>query len=253
MTEEETLRSYENDANAQKTIRDSITQAYQDLRPELELVHGYETAALPTFYESYNTGYGMSNDPYAIDPTTRMQLASRNAAIKTAGGRVARDILDTRRAGMEDLIGDTYDQWNQGYGMAQNKYNRWYQQQKDAEDKRRWEAEMELQKQALARSGGGGGGNYYNFGTPEDTTPTPTQQGNPNLQKFADLMNNARNNRGNKYQSVDINTTFNQLKKLAAQWNIPITSEQLWYGLGNSPSSKLTQDQISGVINLTRL
>jgi hypothetical protein len=165
MDPEAALRAYEQDTNPQDVIRKSISGAYQDLRPELDLVHGYETAQMPTFYNAFS-GYGMGTGADDMSPQARLASASRDVARKSATARTARGILDTRRAGMEQLIGDTFNQWNQGYGMAQNQYNRWWQQQQAEEDKRRWEAEMALRSRDT--DGGGVVENPYNFGFPGD-------------------------------------------------------------------------------------
>jgi hypothetical protein len=169
MTPEQSLAAYENDPNAKETISKAIREKYQDLRPELELVHGYETAQMPTFYDTFNSGYGMGTGADQMNPMARLNAAAQNVALKSRAARTARGILDTRRAGMEDLISDSYGQWQTGYGMAQNAYNRELQRQQMEEDKRRWEAEMALKRLSLS---GGNGGTVINY-----NGGTPTQSG----------------------------------------------------------------------------
>ena len=120
---EKMLGAYENDSAVERTIRDSITGAYGNLRPEIETVRKYETEQLPAFYNAYS-GYGMGTGAADLDPLARMQAASGDVARKSALGRTARDIFDVSKAGMEDLIGEGMRQWERGYGMAQNKWGR---------------------------------------------------------------------------------------------------------------------------------
>lgn len=133
MTPEEQLKLYENDVNAEANIRDAITKAYQDLRPESELVHTYENEQFPSFYGEMS-GYGTSAAD--LSPTRLLQNAWGNAGRKSTSAQVARDVFDVRRAGMEDLIKSGLNQWNQGYTGAQNAWQRWWAQ-KQHEDQMR--------------------------------------------------------------------------------------------------------------------
>lgn len=136
------LRVYEQDTNPLRTVRDTITDAYQGLRPELETIHKYETEQLPAFYDAFS-GFGMGTGAADIDPLSRMQFATGDVARKGALARTARDIFDTRQARMEDLIKDTYNQWQTGYGAAQNAWQRaWAQKQH--------EDQMALEREKMA-------------------------------------------------------------------------------------------------------
>jgi hypothetical protein len=124
---EQNLRAYESDTAPEATIRSVITDAYGSLKPELETIHKYETEQLPSFYDAYS-GFGMGTGAADMSPLARLQSATGNVATKSALARTARDIFGTRKAGMEDLIGQTYRQWQSGYQGAQNAWQRWWQQ-----------------------------------------------------------------------------------------------------------------------------
>lgn len=123
---EQTLRAYENDLNAEKTIRDTVTKAYGDLKPELQQIQDYENQQFPTFYDRLNSGYGMGTGAADMSPTARLGTAWGDVGRLSSTANVARGIFDVRRAGMEDLIGTALNQWNTGYGMAQNAWDRQY-------------------------------------------------------------------------------------------------------------------------------
>lgn len=123
---EQTLRAYEGDLNAEKTIRDSITKAYGDLKPELQQIQDYENQQFPTFYDRLNSGYGMGTDAASMSPTARLGAAWGDVGRLSSTANVARGVFDTRRAGMEDLIKASLNQWQTGYGMAQNAWDRAY-------------------------------------------------------------------------------------------------------------------------------
>lgn len=150
MDYEQQLRAYESDVAPEATIRKTITDAYKGLEPELRSIHKYETEQLPTFYDAFS-GYGMGTGAADMSPQARLAAASRQAAEQSALARTSSDIFDTRRARMEDLIGQAFRQWQHGHQGAQAGYNRWWQQQQAEEDRRRWEAEMALARQRAAR------------------------------------------------------------------------------------------------------
>ncbi|HOM78211.1 MAG TPA: hypothetical protein PLT50_03355, partial [bacterium] len=102
MTPEEQVRLYEQDTNAEQKIRDAITKAYQDLRPESELVRTYENEQFPSFYSALS-GYGVDSGLTDLSPLTLLQNAWNNQARMATAAQVARDAFDVRRAGMEDL------------------------------------------------------------------------------------------------------------------------------------------------------
>lgn len=158
------LRVYEQDTDPLRTIRDTITGAYDSLRPELETIHKYETEQLPSFYDAFS-GFGMGTGAADMDPLTRLQSATGDVARKGALARTSRDIFDVRKSRMEDLIRDTYGQWQTGYGAAQNAWQRaWAQKQH--------EDQMALAREQMAaaqRASSSGGWN-------------PPSQGVPNLQ-----------------------------------------------------------------------
>ena len=148
---EQNLRAYEDDPAAARTIRDTITDAYRGLKPELETIHKYETEQLPAFYNAYS-GYGMGTGAADLDPTARMQMASGDVARKSALARTARDIFDTRRAGMEDLIKAGIDQWQTGYGMAQNRWGREMEGRKFDESVRQFDLSHDLMQRQFDES-----------------------------------------------------------------------------------------------------
>jgi hypothetical protein len=142
MTPEENLRIYEQDVNAEANIRDAITKAYQDLKPESELVHTYENAQFPSFYDTLS-GYGTGAAD--MSPTARLANAWGEVGRRSTSANVARDAFDVRKAGMEDLIKTGVGQWATGYQGAQNAYDRWWAQ-KQHED------QMALAREQMRRS-----------------------------------------------------------------------------------------------------
>ncbi len=150
MTPEEQVRLYEQDTNAEQKIRDAITKAYQDLRPEFELVRTYENEQFPSFYSALS-GYGVDSGLTDLSPLTLLQNAWKNQARMATAAQVARDAFDVRRAGMEDLIKTGVSQWATGYQGAQNAYDRWWAQ-KQHED------QMALAREQMRRATSGGGG-----------------------------------------------------------------------------------------------
>ncbi len=160
------LQAYEQGGGgAEKTIRDSITDSYQGLRPEAESIRRYEQEQLPAFYDAFS-GFGMGTTARDLDPLTRLQHASRDAAGKATQAMTSRDMFDTRKARMEDLISSALRSYQTGYGMTQAGEQRQWRDSQAEEDKRRWEAEMELRRQAANRQG-----------TPPTVMPdTPTVQ-----------------------------------------------------------------------------
>lgn len=155
----QTLRAYEQDApGVEKFIRNSILDAVDSYKPELESVRHYEQSQLPAFFDSFS-GYGMGTGASDLSPTTRLANAMGEVSRQATMGMTARDILDARKARVEDLIGQTYGQWQAGYNAQQSAWQRAWQEKQAEEDKRRWEEEM-----ALARLKAGGGGMGYGFG-----------------------------------------------------------------------------------------
>ncbi len=152
MTPEEQVRLYEQDTNAEQKIRDAITKAYQDLRPESELVRTYENEQFPSFYSALS-GYGVDSGLTDLSPLTLLQNAWNNQARMATAAQVARDAFDVRRAGMEDLIKTGVGQWATGYQGAQNAYDRWWAQ-KQHED------QMALAREQMRRASSGGGGSF---------------------------------------------------------------------------------------------
>jgi hypothetical protein len=250
MDAEQTLKAYENDPNAKQTIQKAISSAYQDLRPELELTHGYETAGMPTFYDSFNRGYGMGTGADQMDPMSRLNSAAQNVALKSATARTARGILDTRRVGMNDLIADSYDQWRTGYGMASDTYNREMQRKQYEESIRQFNENLALQKYAASRSGGGGSTIVYNLGDDKsgETTKTTT---NP-AQDFSTKVAQYKQLRQSGKLTASIDWLHSQLLKEAQTKGLGVDSETLWVMLGNTPKSVTNAiDPASKYFNLT--
>lgn len=248
---EKTLKAYEGDVNAKKTIRDAITRAYDNLRPELELVHGYETAGMPTFYESFNSGYGMGTGADQMDPLARLNSAARNVARKSAAARTARGILDTRRAGMEDLIRDTWEQWNTGYGMAKDAYARYMEKKAFEESVRQFEENLKLQRYMASRSGGGGGGTTIVLGGTDAVNPTTGGKTVDRAAMWRDKVERYKAMRSNPPANFNIDFIHSQLLKEAISLGLGIDSETLWQMLGNTPAPvKLRK---GGGINLNSL
>lgn len=257
MDPEQTLKAYENDANAKETIRKAISGAYEDLRPELELVHGYETAGMPTFYNSFNSGYGMGTGADQMDPLARLNSASQNVALKSAAARTARGVLDTRRAGMENLIGDTWEQWNVNRQNAQSAYDRWFAKKQYEESIRQFEEQLKLQKYIASRSGGGGGGTTIIYNGEEGTGGTTAD---PNsVLKNAIATAKATRFSSNKPANFNIDAIHAQLMDYAKANGIKLDSESLWVQLGNTPKATnpnaldkyVNKVQPKGVFNLT--
>lgn len=171
MTPEEQLRIYENDINAERNIRDAITEAYNDLRPESEAVRTYESQQFPAFYDVFH-GYGAGGGASDLSPTALLGNAWANVGQKSATAQVARDVFNTRQAGMEDLIGQALRQWQQGYAGAQSGYERWWREKQAEEDKRRWEAQMALERERMNRVGAGTPGIVI----PQPPSTTPDEQ-----------------------------------------------------------------------------
>lgn len=158
----QTLRAYETDApGVEKFIRNSILDAVDSYKPELESVRHYEQSQLPAFFDSFS-GYGMGTGASDLSPTTRLANAMGEVSRQATMGMTARDVLDARRARVEDLIGQTYGQWQTGYNAQQSAWQRAWQEKQAEEEKRRWEAEMALAK--LKASGGGMGYGFGNVG-----------------------------------------------------------------------------------------
>lgn len=161
----QTLRAYEADApGVEKFIRNSILDAVDSYRPELESVRNYEQSQLPAFFNSFNSGYGMGTGASDLSPTTRLASAMGDVSRQATMGMTARDVLDARKARVEDLIAQTYGQWQAGYNAQQSAWQRAWQEKQAEEERRRWEAEMALQRQKASGSGGiygygGGAGN----------------------------------------------------------------------------------------------
>lgn len=154
MTPEDNLRLYENDVNAEANIRKAISESFQNLKPEIELVQNYENQQFPAFYDAFH-GYGAGTTAADLSPTTLLQNAWTNVGQKSTSANTARGVLDTRKAGMEDLIKTGINQWGLGYTGAQNQDARWWRQQQADEDRRRYEEQVELERQKLARMGSG--------------------------------------------------------------------------------------------------
>lgn len=154
----QTLRAYEADApGVEKFIRDSILGAVDSYRPELESVRNYEQSQLPAFFNSFS-GYGMGTGASDLSPTTRLASAMKDVSRQATMGMTARDVLDARKARVEDLIAQTYGQWQAGYSAQQNAWQRAWQEKQAEEERRRWEAEMALQKQKTNNNN-----NIYNY------------------------------------------------------------------------------------------
>lgn len=206
---EQTLRAYEGDLNAEKTIRDSITKAYGDLKPELQQIQDYENQQFPTFYDRLNSGYGMGTDAASMSPTARLGAAWGDVGRLSSTANVARGIFDTRRAGMEDLIKSSLNQWQTGYGMAQNAWDRQYK------------------LKSLYGSGGGGG--IIN-------PPQVTQPVDKNALKLINTINTAfKNNRGGDYRvSPDVYKYFRTMWRDA---NYPVELFDQQWGQAGSQNS----------------
>ena len=144
MTPEDNIRLYEQDTNAEQKIRDAITGAYQNLKPESELVNTYENEQFPSFYSGMS-GYGADTGLTNLDPLTLLQNAWGEQSRMATAAQVARDAFDIRNAGMEDLIKTGVGQWATGYQGAQNAYDRWWAQ-KQHED------QMALARAQMRRS-----------------------------------------------------------------------------------------------------
>lgn len=123
---EKTLRAYENDSSAESTIRNAITKAYGNLKPELTTINTYENAQFPGFYNDLSTGYGAGTAASDLSPTSRLGNAWGEVGRLSTNANVARGILDVRQAGMEDLIKSGLNQWQLGYSGAQNAWDRAY-------------------------------------------------------------------------------------------------------------------------------
>jgi len=162
-TPEEQLRIYEGDTNAERNIRDAITDAYNNLKPESEAVRTYESQQFPAFYDAFH-GYGAGGGASDMSPTALLGNAWRNVGQKSATAQVARDVFNTRQAGMEDLISQAYRQWQHGYAGAQSGHDRWWREQQAEEDRRRWEEQMALERERMARMGSGTGA--FNWSPP---------------------------------------------------------------------------------------
>lgn len=163
MSPEEQLKLYESDVNAEQRIRDAITKSYGDLKEESDLVHTYENEQFPSFYSALN-GYGAQSA--GLDPLTLLQNAWGEQGRMATAAQVARDAFDIRKAGMEDLIKTTQNQWAMGYQGAQNAYDRWWAQ-KQHEDA--------LKEAARQRAAAYAAANVARNYTP---TPTPGPQSN---------------------------------------------------------------------------
>jgi len=206
---EETLRAYESDPTAESTIRKTITDAYQGLRPELETIAKYETEQLPSFYDAFS-GYGMGTTAADLSPTSRLQAATQDVARKSALAQVARGIFGTRQAGMEDLIGQGVGQWQTGYGMAQNAYDRYIQQKQFDEQVRQFNASL---------AAGSGGGSYV----PTQTTEVdPVAQWNAKVAKLA----------SGSLPTSTLKSVIPALLNEAVSLGINVTEDALWNTFG---------------------
>lgn len=229
MTPEDNLRLYESDVNAEENIRKAISEAYQNLRPEIELVQDYENQQFPSFYDAFH-GYGAGTTATDLTPSTLLQNAWTNVGQKSASANTARGVLDVRKAGMEDLIKTGINQWGLGYTGAQNQYNRWWNAEQAAEAKRQFEEQMALERQKLARMGSGADG------TPGIVIPTPNQGGTP------DLTTAYQNYLRGIYQSggkIDPATG-----KTIVGMSLPGGSDMLWTVA--TPENKATPSTLSG-------
>ena len=153
MTPEENIRLYEQDTNAEQKIRDAITGAYQNLKPESELVNTYENEQFPSFYSGMS-GYGADTGLTNLDPLTLLQNAWGEQSRMATAAQVARDAFDIRKAGMEDLIKTGVGQWATGYQGAQNAYDRWWAQK---QHKDQMALAREQMRRAYSGNTGGGG------------------------------------------------------------------------------------------------
>jgi hypothetical protein len=90
-------------------------------------------------------------------------------ARKSALARTARNIFSTNQAGMEDLIGSAYNQWQTGYGMAQNAWDRDFKNR-----------QLALQRSSLNR-------------TPSIITPPQPTQTTPSIEEIQRKLQVARN------------------------------------------------------------
>jgi hypothetical protein len=158
---ERNLAAYEKDSNAERTIRDTISGAYKDLRPEAGIVAHYENQQLPSFFNAFS-GYGMGTGADDMSPLARLQAATGEVGRHGASAQVARSVFDTRRAGMEDLIRSALDRWRTGYTMTQDSWNRAMQERQFAEQQRQFNEQMAAQAAARARASGGVGGGQPN-------------------------------------------------------------------------------------------
>lgn len=125
---EQSLRAYENDKNVEQNIRNAITGAYKNLKPELTTINTYENQQFPEFYNQLQTGYGAGVGAQDLDPTARLQNAWGEVGRLSTNANVARGVLDVRRAGMEDLIAAALKRWELGYSMKQSAWDRAYKQ-----------------------------------------------------------------------------------------------------------------------------
>ena len=150
MSPEEQLAIYEKDTNAEANIRKAITEAYQDLKPESELVHTYENSQFPSFYSTLN-GYGTGAAD--LSPTAQLQNAWGEVGRRSTSANVARDVFDVRRAGMEDLIKSGMNQWNQGYTGAQNAWQRWWAQKQHEDQMRMQRAQIAAANRNIPQPG----------------------------------------------------------------------------------------------------
>jgi hypothetical protein len=139
MDEQQMLKLYESEARdiepfIGKTLRDAVDSH----RPELENIHKYETQQLPAFYDAFNA-YGMGTGPGQMSSGAQLSKAFGDVGRQSALANVSRGIFDVRKQSVDDLIGQTYRQWQSGYGAAQNAYDRYWQQQQ--EQRRQFEAD----------------------------------------------------------------------------------------------------------------
>jgi hypothetical protein len=207
MDVEQNLRAYESDLAPEATIRQVITDAYKNLEPELQTIHKYETEQMPTFYDAYN-GYGMGTGAADMSPLARLQMASNDVARKSALARTARGIFGVREAGMEDLIGQTYNQWQTGYQAAQNAYDRWWAQKQHEDAMRAQAAQIAAMNRMYDQN------QETVIDTGDDTPPPPPGGNGPNwTQKVLNWWDKDSALSGYDYTRTDPN-----LKNLAASY-----------------------------------
>ncbi len=108
----------------------------------------------PAFYDAFH-GYGAGGGASDMSPTALLGNAGGMLDKNQLRHKLLEMHLTLEKVGMEDLISQALRQWQQGYMGAQSGYDRWWAQQQAEEDRRRWEEQMALERERIARAGAG--------------------------------------------------------------------------------------------------